>query len=194
MDKYEMLRAGIWSHYINDDIAARLMACEEKCFEFNTLPPSRLVERRAIIESLLGGIRQPFTIHSPFHCDFGFNIRIGSGFVGNYNLTILDEAEVCIGNNVFIGPNTGIYTVEHAFDAAQRSEGIMKARPVTIGNDVWICANTIILPGVTIGDGAVVGAGSVVRHDIPPHTFAAGNPCRTIRAITAVVKGTEIIV
>ena len=188
-----MLRAGIWSHYINDDIAARLMACEEKCFEFNTLPPSRLVERRAIIESLLGGIRQPFTIHSPFHCDFGFNIRIGSGFVGNYNLTILDEAEVCIGNNVFIGPNPGIYTVEHAFDAAQRSEGIMKARPVTIGNDVWICANTIILPGVTIGDGAVVGAGSVVRHDIPPHTFAAGNPCRTIRAITADDKATDII-
>lgn len=88
-----------------------------------------------------------------------------------------------IGNNVFIGPNTGIYTICHALDAVQRSEGIMRALPVTIGDDVWIGAGVNILPGVTIGHGAVIGAGSVVTSDIPPRFIAVGNPCRIIRKI-----------
>ena len=136
------------------------------------------------MRGLIGKIEEPFDIHSPFHCDFGTNITIGPNFVGNYNLTILDEAHVTIGSNVFIGPNVGIYTVIHALDHHQRNEGIMRSKPVTIGDNVWIGAGVTILPGVTIGERAVIGAGSVVTHDIPAGVLAFGNPCKVVRDIT----------
>lgn len=110
-------------------------------------------------------------------------IRIGDNFTGNFNLTILDEADVVIGDNVFIGPNTSLCTVIHSFKPDERNRGIMCARPITVGSDVWIASNVVVLPGVTIGDGAVVGAGSVVTKDVAPYTLVAGNPARFIRNI-----------
>lgn len=182
-DNLSALRSGKWMNGFAEDIASALSECEELCFRLNSLPPSDLSGRHRIIKDLLGHIGEKFTIHSPFHCDFGTNIHIGENFVGNFNLTILDEADVTIGDNVFIGPNTSLCTVVHALDAGERNAGIMCARPITIGSDVWIAANVVVLPGVTIGDGAVVGAGSVVTKDIPPRTLAVGNPCRVVRAI-----------
>ncbi|MDE6326211.1 MAG: sugar O-acetyltransferase [Duncaniella sp.] len=178
------LRSGEWCYCISPEISAILLDCEEKCFRLNSLKPSSTDERSGIIKSLFGRIGNRFTIHSPFHCDFGTNIRVGDNFIANYNLTILDETDVTIGDNVFIGPNVSIYTVTHALDISQRNDGLMQARPVTIGDNVWICGNCVILPGVTIGEGSVIGAGSVVTRDIPPHTLAVGNPCRPLRPIT----------
>ena len=109
---------------------------------------------------------------------------MGDHFVGNFNLTILDEAPVRIGNHVYIGPNVGIYTVHHALLAEQRNAGIMQSLPVEIHDNVWIGGHAVIMRGVTIGQGAVIGAGSVVTHDIPPQVVAAGNPCRVLRPIT----------
>lgn len=179
----QILRSGEWCHCISPEISAILLDCEEKCFRLNNLPPSSADERRTIIKRLLGKIGNHFIIHSPFHCDFGTNITIGENFIANFNLTILDETRVTIGDNVFIGPNVSIYTVTHALDISQRNEGLMQARPVTIGNNVWVCGNCVILPGVSIGEGCVIGAGSVVTRDIPPHTLAVGNPCRPLRPI-----------
>lgn len=184
----QALRSGEWCHCISPEISAILSACEEKCFRLNSLPPSATEQRSEIIKSLLGGTGERFIIHSPFHCDFGTNIKIGNNFIANYNLTILDETDVTIGDNVFIGPNVSIYTITHALDIPQRNAGLMQARPVTIGDNVWICGNCVILPGVTIGEGCVIGAGSVVVHDIPPLTLAIGNPCRPLRPITETDK------
>ena len=184
----QILRSGEWCHCISPEISAILLDCEEKCFRLNNLPPSSADERRTIIKRLLGKIGNHFIIHSPFHCDFGTNITIGENFIANFNLTILDETRVTIGDNVFIGPNVSIYTVTHALDISQRNEGLMQARPVTIGNDVWVCGNCVILPGVSIGEGCVIGAGSVVTRDIPPHTLAVGNPCCPLRPITEADK------
>lgn len=183
MDYLSDLRSGKWVNGFTDDIAKGLAECEETCFRFNSLPTSQRDERNQIIRSLLGSIGDKFTIHSPFYCDFGVNIHIGENFVGNFNLTILDETDVTIGDNVFIGPNTTICTIVHALDAERRNAGIMCTRPVTIGSNVWIAANVVVLPGVTIGDGAVIGAGSVVTKDIPPRVLAVGNPCKVIRTI-----------
>lgn len=135
------------------------------------------------MREMIGSIGGRFVIHSPFRCDFGTNIHIGDNFIGNFNLAILDEAEVTIGNNVFIGPNCSLCTIVHALDAGQRNAGIMRALPITVGDDVWIAANVVVLPGVTIGRGAVIGAGSVVTKDVPAGVLAAGNPCRVIREI-----------
>lgn len=179
-----LLRSGQWMNGFADDLARKLQRCEEMCFKLNSLPPSRVQERTRLIREILGSIGSRFTIHSPFHCDFGTNIHVGDNFVGNFNLTILDEATVTIGNNVFIGPNTGLYTIVHSLDAAERNGGIMRAIPISIGNDVWIAAGVTVLPGVTIGDGAVIGAGSVVTKDIPPRVLAMGNPCKVVRRIT----------
>ena len=104
--------------------------------------------------------------------------------MGNFNLTILDEAPVTIGDHVFIGPNVGIYTVNHALLPDQRNAGLMRSLPVTIGSNVWIGGNVVITQGVAIGEGSVVGAGSVVTRDIPAGVVACGNPCRVLRPVT----------
>ena len=124
-DHFALLHSGEWMNGFTDDILQALTRCEEKCFELNSLPPSRRAEREQIIRTLFGHVGQTPIVHSPFHCDFGTNIHIGDHFVGNFHLTILDEAEVRIGNHVFIGPNTSLCTIVHAFDAEQRNAGIM---------------------------------------------------------------------
>lgn len=184
IDPFAQLRSGVWMNGFAPEISLALSRCEELCFRLNSLSPSATQERRAIEEQLFGKIGKQFILHSPFHCDFGTNIRIGENFVGNYNLTILDEAEVCIGDNVFIGPNCSLCTIIHAYHADQRNTGIMQAKPITIGNNVWIATNVTLLPGVSIGDGAIIGAGSVVAKDIPANTIAIGNPCKVLRPIS----------
>lgn len=108
---------------------------------------------------------------------------MGENFYANVNLVILDGAKVCIGDNAFIAPNVGIYTAGHPLGASDRNKGLEYAYPITIGNNVWIGAGAIILPGVTIGNNVVIGAGSVVTKNIPAYSLAVGNPCRVIKRI-----------
>lgn len=183
-DILEKLREGKWVYGISDGIGKMLVTVEDACHWYNSMKPSDSDRRNALLRELLGRLGDNCTIHSPFRCDFGQHIHIGDNFVSNYNFTVLDEDRVTIGNNVFIGPNVGLYTVVHAMDPVQRREGVMCSKPITIGDDVWICGNVTVLPGVTIGNGAVVAAGSVVRKDVPAMTLVAGNPAVEIRKIT----------
>lgn len=164
-----------------------LIECLEQTREllhnFNMLPPSRKKEQRAILHRLLGAHGEKFQFNQPFRCDYGTNIYIGNNFFANFNLTVLDEAEVHIGDNCFIGPNVSIYTACHPIEADKRNRLLEWAEPVTIGNSVWIGGSTTILPGVTIGDEVVIGAGSVVTKDIPSRSVAVGNPAIVIRNI-----------
>ena len=180
---FASLRSGKWMNGFTPEIARALARCEDLCFNLNATPPSHHSQRDTTIREILGHIGPKYVLHSPFYCDFGFNIHIGNNFVGNFNLTMLDEAEITIGNNVFIGPNSTLCTIIHELDKEKRNEGIMQAKPILIEDNVWIAANVVILPGVTIHEGAVVGAGSVVTKDIPAYTLAAGNPCKALRPI-----------
>lgn len=137
---------------------------------------------------MLGEVRGSFVITAPFYCDYGSNISIGDNFYTNHNCTILDGAKVTFGDYVFIAPNCVFSTAGHAIDAQMRADGLEIALPITVGNRVWIGANVSVLPGVTIGDDTVIGAGSVVNKDIPGGVVAAGNPCRVIRKITEADK------
>lgn len=184
---FELLGEGHWVYGSANDlpeVSAMLCRCADACFEINTLRPSEKDRRNELLRRLLGSVGENLVINPPFRCDFGHNIHIGKNFIGNFNLTILDEACVEIGDNVMIGPNCTLATITHAMLPDQRNAGIMQAKPITIGNNVWLASNVTVLPGVTIGDGAVIGAGSVVTKSIPASTFAAGNPCRPIRPIT----------
>lgn len=149
----------------------------------NSVSPDDTERLDKIIKNLLESCGKKVIIIPPFRCDFGFNIHVGENFFANFNFSVLDEAQVNIGDNVFIGPNTGIYTACHPIDPFERNKGIEWAKPVKIGNNVWIGGDTTILPGVTIGDGTTIGGGSVVSRDIPPRCVAVGNPCRVIRHI-----------
>ncbi len=184
---FELLNEGAWVYAgaaDSPEVSEALEHCADLCFEINSTKPSMKKRRQELLCELLGSIGSGCVIHSPFRCDFGSNIRIGDEFIGNFNLSILDEAAVNIGSNVMIGPNCCITTIMHALDPVQRRDGLMRAKPVTIADNVWIAAGVTIMPGVEIGEGAVIGAGSVVTKSIPARMLAFGNPCRPVREIT----------
>lgn len=158
-------------------------AASQLLFDLAGIPPARKVERYALLRQLLGSAGENFTIERNFHCDYGYNIYLGENFYANVNCTILDCAEVRIGDNVLLAPNVGIYTAGHPLQVESRIAGVEFAYPVTIGNNVWIGGNSILLPGVTIGDNTVIGAGSVVTRSIPANVVAVGNPCRVVRSL-----------
>ena len=170
------------------ELIAERTAAKELCFELNNLRPSMAAERDEIVRRLLGQVGKNCCIESPFHCDYGYNISIGDNFFMNMNCVILDGAKVTFGDNVFVAPGCGFYTAGHPLDSQRRNSGLEYAYPITVGNNVWIGAQVCVLPGVTIGDNTVIGAGSVVTRSIPANVLAAGNPCRVIRAITEADK------
>lgn len=149
----------------------------------NTIDMSDFEGIAALVRELLQTQEDPF-INPPFYCDYGNHIKVGKNFFANYNCTFLDVATITFGDNCLLGPNVAIYTAGHPVHPHSRNSRYEYGIAVTIGNDVWLGGNTVVCPGVTIGDGCVIGAGSVVTKDIPPYSIAAGNPCRVIRTIT----------
>lgn len=152
--------------------------------KFNSMPWNRERERMQLLKGIFGHLEDDAVIVPPFYCDKGTQIYIGRHFYANTGLLILDEADVRIGDHVFIAPGVCIYTASHPIDAGVRRKDLEIAKGVTIGDDVWIGGNAVINPGVTIGSNVVIGSGSVVTKDIPSGVIAAGNPCRVIRRIT----------
>ena len=160
---------------------------------FNNLFEEQQEERCVILRELLGELGDRSLFHGPLRFHYGCHTRIGRNCFFNFNLTIQDDSAVTIGNDCNFGPNVTIVTPVHPMLANERrllkcSDGVERhlcfAKPVTIGDDCWVGANVVICPGVTIGNGCVIGAGSVVTRDVPPDSFAAGNPARVIREIT----------
>jgi len=131
---------------------------------------------------LFSASKPTFTLRRPFFCDYGYNVKLGTNVYFNFNCVVLDVATVSIGSNTIVGPAVQIYTATHPMNAAERRRGLESGKAVSIGEDVWIGGGAIICPGVTIGAGTIIGAGSVVIRNIPANVFAAGNPCRVIRA------------
>lgn len=151
--------------------------------KLNTIDVSDFEGIAALVRELLQTEEEPF-INPPFYCDYGNHIKVGKNFFANYNCTFLDVAAITFGDNCLLGPNVSIYTAGHPVHPHSRNSRYEYGIAVTVGNDVWLGGCTVICPGVTIGDGCVIGAGSVVTKDIPAWSLAAGNPCRVIRTIT----------
>ena len=184
MDEAAKMLTGKPYNALEKTLVAARMRAKELLFDLNILRPSEIQQRNAIFKKLLGSTNKAFYIESPFRCDYGYNIEIGSHFFANYNCTILDCAKVSIGNHVLFGPNVSLFTACHPVHAELRNTGYQHALPITIGDNVWIGGNTVINAGVTIGVNTVIGSGSVVTKDIPANVVAFGNPCRVSREIT----------
>ena len=166
------------------ELEAQRRHCKEVMFDYNNTRPSENVKKKEILKGILGHCTDRVFIESPVHMSYGNHVHLGDQFYANFNLVIIDDMDVYIGNQVMIGPNVTICTTGHPVYPLYREMGAHYSLPIHIGNKVWIGANSVVLPGVTIGENSVIGAGSIVTRDIPANVVAVGNPCRVLREIT----------
>lgn len=179
----KMMSSQIYNDF--DDMMFAQRRCAKKLFRrYNMTTDDEIIERRKIMNELFGKVGENVWIEPDFHCEFGCNIIFGNDVYINFGCVILDCNTVSIGDNTMIGPNVGVYAANHLLDANERIQGKCISKPIHIGNRVWLGGGVQVLPGVTIGDDSVIGAGSVVTKDIPSGVVAAGNPCRILRKIT----------
>jgi maltose O-acetyltransferase len=180
-ERQKMLAGGMYDPLDAELVEARMRA-RDLCQQLNATREAEDAARRRILTELFGRGGDSVWMQPPFFCDYGTNIELGERVFFNFNCIVLDVCPVRIGDFSLFGPAVQIYTPLHPFDAAQRRREEY-GKPIEIGSDVWVGGGAIILAGVRIGSRAVIGAGSVVTRDIPDDVFAAGNPCRVIRAI-----------
>lgn len=167
-----------------DGLSEEHVENQVRVYKYNKLSPNKLHKRKKMLKDILGSCGEEITIEPPFACDYGKNIMIGDYFFANYNLVILDVGKVTIGNNVMFAPNVSIYTAGHPLHPESRNSGYEYGIDITIGDNVWVGGNVVILPGIHVGNNVVIGAGTVVTKDIPDNYIAVGNPCRLVRKIT----------
>lgn len=181
-EKAKMLNGELYDSS-DKQLVDELIKAKKLCNQYNNLCIEDIEKGNEIIKKLFSKTGNEFMIMPNFYCDYGFNIEIGEKFYSNHNLVILDANKVEFGDNVFIGPNCGFYTSGHPLDYATRNKVLEYAKPIKVGNNVWIGGNVCVMPGVTIGDNVVIGAGSVVNKDIPSNVVAVGNPCKVLKNI-----------
>jgi maltose O-acetyltransferase len=162
------------------EIQADQSATKKWLVRYNAALGLSAAERRVLLAERFAHVGEGAVVRPPFHCDYGFNIHLGANAFLNYNCVILDVVEVSIGEGAQIGPAVQIYAADHPRDPAQRRAGLEFGRPVRIGKFAWIGGGAIVLPGISIGDDAVIGAGSIVTRDVPAGATVVGNPARLV--------------
>jgi maltose O-acetyltransferase len=179
-EKQKML-AGELYHAGDPEIQADQTRIRHWMARYNAMLDTPPEQRRVLLREAFGAVGDGAVVRPPFHCDFGYNISLGSDVFLNFNCVILDVVTVTIGDATQIGPAVQIYTADHPRDAALRRSGAEFGRPVAIGANVWIGGGAIILPGVRIGDDAIIGSGAVVTRDVASGATVVGNPARPLR-------------
>ena len=173
--------------YLCDDaeLVAQQLACLELQYDYNATRPGEQENRRQLLEQMFAQIGPGCYIEPPLHANWaGRHVHFGKNVYANFNLTLVDDTDIYVGDGVMFGPNVTVCTGTHPISPELRARQAQYNLPVHIGNCVWIGAGSILLPGVTVGDNSVIGAGSVVTRDIPANVVAAGTPCRVMRPIT----------
>lgn len=184
MKEIEKMAAGMWYDANYDpEIIEERYKCMDLCYQLNMLKPSDRKHKNEIIEQLLTQVPEGLEIITPFTCDYGKNIILGNNVFINCYCYLMDGASITIGNHVFIGPYCGFYTASHPLDYQSRNQGLEKALPIHVGDNCWFGANVSVMPGVTIGNGCVIAAGSVVTKDVEDNSLVAGVPAQIIKKI-----------
>lgn len=181
-EKQKMI-SGQWYNPADKELSEDRLKVKTLCQEYNSMSFGNEKEKMKFLKKIFGKTSTKLFVEPNFFCDYGYNIEVGKKFYVNHNCVILDCAKVIFGDNVMIGPNCGFYTAIHPLDFKTRNKYLECAKPIIVGNNVWIGGGVTVLPGVTIGDNSVIGAGSVVTKDIPNNVVAVGNPCKPIKEI-----------
>lgn len=184
MDNRERMQAGLVYDPAEPGLATDQEAALELLYDFNATRPSQSAERTELLERMFGSIGEGCYIEPPLHANWaGRHVHFGKSIYANFNLTLVDDGDIFVGDNVMFGPNVTVSTAGHPILPELRAKGLQYNLPVHIGRNVWIGGGAQIMPGVTIGDDTVIGAGSVVTRDIPAGVVAVGVPCRVVREI-----------
>ena len=184
MTEKEKLHSGDIYFPGDPEICAEQTLCQEKLYDFNMTRPSELEKRNAMLKEMFAEIGEGCYIEPPLHANFGGHfVHFGSWIYANYNLTLVDDTHIYVGDTTMFGPNVTIATAGHPICPELRERGLQYNMPVRIGRNCWLGAGVIVMPGVTIGDNVVIGAGSVVTKDLPSNVVAVGNPCRVLRPV-----------
>ena len=179
----EKMLAGDLYHAADTELLTERRHAQQILVRYNAAPDDGQMLRTDLLRDFLGGVGEGTVVLPTFTCDYGYNISLGRNVFINYHCIFLDCAPIAIGDDVQIGPAVQLYTAQHPLDAKVRRSGLESASPIRIGKDVWIGGGVVVLPGVTIGDRSIVGAGSVVVHDVPPDSLVVGNPARIVRTL-----------
>jgi galactoside O-acetyltransferase len=180
----ERMKQGLLYTDLGEGLEEERQRCKELIYDYNLTRPGEAEKRKALLQELLGDMGENIWIEPPVRMAYGKNVHIGDSFYANFNLVLVDDIDIYIGNHVMIAPNVTITATGHPVHPELRKNGTQFSIPVRIEDDVWIGANVVILPGVTIGKNSVIGAGSVVTKNIPENVVAIGNPCKVLREIT----------
>ena len=184
MTQYERMVRGLIYDPADEEILAEQVPYQDKLWAFNLLKPSQIEEKQRYMREVFAECGEGCYIELPFHANWGgHHVHFGSFIYANSNLTIVDDGHVYVGDKVMFGPNVVVATANHPIEPSLRLRALQYNRDVHIGANVWIGASVVIVPGVSIGDNAVIGAGSVVTKDVPADVVAIGNPCRVLRRI-----------
>lgn len=168
----------------DDSVMEEQMVCLDRLYDFNQTRPSEMDKRNAIMKEMMGDVGKDCYIEPPFHANWGGkNVHFGDGVYANFGLTCVDDTHIYVGSHTLFGPNVVLATAGHPMMPELRKHGIQYNMPIHIGENCWLGAGVIVVPGVTIGDNVVIGASSVVTKDIPSNSVAMGTPCRVVRQI-----------
>lgn len=180
----ERLHTGELYFPVDEEIVREQTACLEKQYDYNATRSSESEKRERLLKDMFAEIGEGCYIEPPLHSNFGgAHAHFGKGIYVNFNLTMVDDTHIYVGDDTMIGPNVTLATAGHPIDPRLRKKGLQYNMPVRIGKNCWLGAGVCVLPGVTIGDDTVIGAGSVVTRDIPSGVVAVGNPCRVLRKV-----------
>lgn len=183
MDSMRQLHSQKVYYCDDEEVAAKQLECLNVLYDFNHTRPTEVELRNKLMKTLFAEVGENCYIEPPLHANWGIHTHFGKNVYANFNLTLVDDTHIYIGDHTMIGPNVTIATAGHPIDPDYRRNVAQFNIPVTIECNVWIGANSVVLPGVTIGENSVIGAGSVVTKDIPANVVAVGNPCRVLRDI-----------
>lgn len=183
MDTRERMKSGQLYFCTDPELAREQLECLEKLYDYNQTRPLEQEKRATLLKEFFAEVGENCYVEPPLRANWGRNTHLGNNVYANFNLTLVDDTDIFIGDSVMFGPNVTVATAGHPIDPELRRRVGQYNIPVRIGNNVWIGANAVILPGVTIGDNTVIGAGSIVTRDLPANVVAVGNPCRVLRPI-----------
>ena len=185
MTEWERLQQGLVYNDFDEDLFNRRVKAKKLFRAYNKTEDEETELRYNLMQQLFKEVGKNVWIEPDFKCEFGKNIKIEDDVYINFGCVILDCAEITIGSHTLIGPNVGLYAVNHSIDALERINGGCYGKSIHIGKNVWLGGDVKVLPGVSIGDNTIIGTGSIVTKDIPSNVVAAGNPCKVIREITS---------